>query len=103
VIGDPDYEQYLEDIVRPMVFTHHYNGVETLYIGRKDDNLSLIEGTTSEFKVTQVFDEIYEHNGYYHHNWKQGDTVIWDNDQVMHKSAADFEGKRLLLRVQVRI
>ncbi len=103
MIGDPIYKEYLEDKVRPMVQTCGYNGREALYIGRRDDNLSYVEGTNQEFKVTQIFEEIFENIGSYHHNYKKGDTVIWDNDQVMHRSAADYEGTRLLLRTQVMI
>ena len=54
--------------------------MESLYIGRRSDDLCIIEGCEVDLKVTQIVDEIIENLGYIHHEWKEGDTVIWDND-----------------------
>ena len=39
----------------------------------------------------------------YRHKWVEGDLLIWDNVQVMHRSAGAFTGKRLLYRLQSRL
>jgi len=53
--------------------------------------------------VEDIVKELEEIDSIYHHHWEPKDLVIWDNDQVMHRSAADFEGQRLLFRVTARM
>jgi len=44
--------------------------METLYIGRRDDNQAAIEDTEEEIKVCAFVDEIMENIGYVHHHWE---------------------------------
>jgi alpha-ketoglutarate-dependent taurine dioxygenase len=40
--------------------------------------------------------------GHYSHKWTNGDILIWDNTQVIHRSSGMFSGRRLLYRCQGR-
>ena len=53
--------------------------------------------------------ELYEHSTQnmdlqYHHQWRTGDFVIWDNRATLHAATADYEEseKRLLYRTMIK-
>lgn len=89
-----------EDTLHPMVFKNAFNQQDTLFLGAVYG--ITIDGMEEGFTPTTILKEIEEEFGYYKHMWEEGDMVIWDNTQVMHRSSGAYEGKRLLIRVQVR-
>jgi taurine dioxygenase len=85
----------LHDSTHPVIHKHPFNNLETFFLGchthtmlEEDSPLSLLD----LIKFT-------EDCGIYSHKWEEGDLLIWDNIQVMHRSAGKFEGRRLLYRV----
>ena len=78
-------------------------GKELLYIGLANNKVSTTI-TPLSVSVEDIIGEIEKFDSItFHQHWEEGDLVIWDNDQVMHRSAADFEGERLLFRATVRL
>lgn len=76
-------------------------GKELLYIGVGNNQVTTLKNPLS-IGVEDIIKEITEADSILNHNWDHNDLLIWDNDQVMHRSAADYEGQRLLIRVTVR-
>ena len=84
-------EELATDVLtlHPLVSVNPFNNHRTLFIGTVpcyptvDDkgNAVKLEATGEE-----VFNLAIEKVGFYRHQWEQGDLVIWDNVQVMHKS-----------------
>ena len=74
--------------LRPLVKEHPVTGKKNLIIGRHAHD---IIGMTRE--ESQVFlDELNEYacqeHRMYYHDWRPGDTVVWDNRCLMHRATS---------------
>ena len=91
----------LPDTIHKLVETNLFNGRETFYLCSGNNDVSKFVDF-DEFIVTDVLETVIAKTGMYKHEWDIGDLLVWDNVSTMHRSAGDFEGPRLLFRVQVR-
>jgi len=100
----PEKLAALKDWQHPVVVRHPGNGREILFVNpshthgfvgmRRDEATALINALTEH--ATQP--------GFvYHHRWRVGDLVIWDEVSTMHKGAGDSpsDQRRMLMRTIV--
>jgi taurine dioxygenase len=89
-----------DDVEHPLVFRHPYNHRPVLFIspsfsraivGLSRESSDQLLGELKEFSTAERF--------VYVHQWQQGDLVIWDNWQAIHKG---FGHKRKYRRVMHR-
>jgi taurine dioxygenase len=96
-----------EDIpgaVHPLVCTHPDTGREVLYLGRRG-NAYIPE--LSEADGEALLDELWSYtvpaDNTWHHEWRVGDVLLWDNRCTMHRRD-DFDPatRRIMHRSQIR-
>ena len=86
----------------PIVRTHAETGFNALYLGRRPN--AYIDGLPVA-ESEELLDALWAHATQaqftWHHRWKVGDIVMWDNRCVMHYRAP-FDGgsRRVMHRIQ---
>ena len=93
--------QSIEQTQHPLLAYNERLGQELLYIGISKTKFTGLHNPL-KIKVKDIIKEIEKTDALFHNTWEQGDLVIWDNDQVMHRLAADFKEDWLLFKVTVR-
>jgi taurine dioxygenase len=85
----------------PIIRTHPQTGVNALYLGRRRD--SKVDGLASD-ESDALLDALWAHaeaQPAWHHQWKVGDTLVWDNRCVIHhRNGFDANARRLMHRTQ---
>jgi taurine dioxygenase len=86
----------------PIVCTHPETGYDVLYLGRRPH--ARINGVPEDESYA-LLDVLWAHatrDAYaWHHAWKSGDILIWDNRCVMHhRNAFDASARRIMHRAQ---
>ena len=85
----------------PLVWTHR-SGRKSLVLGASADyvvGMGLDEGRAL---LADLLDRATRRDLVYSHRWSVGDTVIWDNNGVLHRAAPyDRESPREMLRTTV--
>lgn len=85
----------------PLVWTHR-SGRKSLVLGASADyvvGMNLDEGRAL---LSELLDRATQPDLVYSHRWSVGDTVIWDNNGVLHRAAPyDPDSPRLMLRTTV--
>mmetsp|Transcript_38557 Transcript_38557/g.101834 ORF Transcript_38557/g.101834 Transcript_38557/m.101834 type:complete len:117 (+) Transcript_38557:1-351(+) len=77
--------------LHPLVHRHTVTGKLSLQLGPSPER-SILEGAEAESQEAQesqavaLTDEAVAAGAVYHHIWENGDIVIWDNSQCMHRS-----------------
>lgn len=90
--------------VHPMVRTHPVTGRNALYLGRRHNayivGLSLEE---SEALLNEIWAHATQPQFSWHHSWRVGDVLMWDNSCVMHRrNAFDPAARRVMHRTQIK-
>jgi len=89
--------------LRPLVKTHPETGIKCLTIGRhiykipgmEDDEARSLTKELEEFSLSNQ-------KWIYHHNWKKGDAVIWDNRCLMHQACPwNYEEPRIMFHSRI--
>ena len=88
----------------PIIRTHPETGRDALFLGRREyayvDGLSITE---SEALLNELWKHATRDEFSWHHVWKLGDLIIWDNRCVMHRrDPFDPNSRRVMFRTQVR-
>ena len=90
----------------PIARTHPETGRKALYIGRRQNTYvnGLAVGESEE-----LLDALWAHvaaqepAASWHHSWRVGDLLIWDNRRVMHRrNAFPPESQRIMHRTQIK-
>lgn len=88
----------------PIVRSHPETGRKSLYFdpGKIVGFVGIDEGEGDEL-IAQLTDRMIVAGAEYHHVWKKGDIVIWDNRCSYHKAAGDYppEEDRIHWRVSI--
>ena len=89
--------------LHPMVRTHPVTGRPCLYLGRRRH--AYIAGLPLA-DSEQLLDEIWAHASKpefsWHHSWRKGDLLMWDNRCVMHRrNPFDPAARRVMHRTQI--
>jgi taurine dioxygenase len=92
----------LPEVIHPLVRMHPPTGEKALYMSTT--RLERIVGLDRE-ESNALIDDLLAHatqpQFQYHHQWRAGDMVIWDNRCSMHHANDDYplDAKRLLHRI----
>ncbi len=85
----------------PIIRTHPETKRNALYLGRRRD--SRIDGH-ADAESDALLDALWAHTiaqPAWHHDWKVGDTLIWDNRcAIHHRNAFDASARRIMHRTQ---
>jgi len=86
----------------PIVRTHPETGYNALYLGRRPN--AYIDGLPVD-ESERLLDLLWAHATQpqftWHHQWRAGDIVIWDNRCVMHhRDPFDAGSRRVMHRIQ---
>ena len=87
---DPDaYNGYgfhgQESPLRPLVKSHPETGRKSLLIGRHAYGIPGLAAEESETLLEELVDFACQPPRVYHHAWKEGDAVVWDNRRLLHR------------------
>ena len=90
--------------VHPLVRTHPETGSNCLYLGRRSKSyLAGFDVAQSEALLDRLWSHATQDRFTWHHRWRAGDLLMWDNRAVMHRrNPFDATARRLLHRVVVQ-
>jgi alpha-ketoglutarate-dependent taurine dioxygenase len=72
--------------LRPLVKVHPETGRKSLVIGRHAHNIPGMDATESERFLQELVDFACRPPRIYHHEWRTGDAVVWDNRCLLHQA-----------------
>jgi taurine dioxygenase len=90
------------DVVHPLVRQHLPTGRKALFLSTtRLESILGLDRAESDALVDDLLTHATQPRFVYHHKWRPGDLVIWDNRCSMHHANADYplDAKRLLHRV----
>jgi alpha-ketoglutarate-dependent taurine dioxygenase len=83
--------------LRPLVKTHPETGAKNLVIGRHAHNIPGMDRKESERFLQELVDFATQKPRIYHHDWRAGDAVLWDNRRLMHQATPwDYTQRRIM-------
>ena len=90
--------------IHPMVRTHPVTGRDALYLGRRH-NAYIVGLPLAECEA--LLDQVWAHAAQpqfsWHHAWRAGDVLLWDNRCVMHRrNSFDPAARRVMHRTQIQ-
>jgi alpha-ketoglutarate-dependent taurine dioxygenase len=87
--------------VHPLIWTHR-SGRKSLLISAHADHIVDMDPDESRALLDELMDRATKDEFVYRHHWSVGDTVIWDNTGVMHRSTPYPAGSpREMLRTTI--
>jgi len=93
-------------VAHPVVRTHDETGAKALYVHETmTDYIDGMDSAASEALLRKLHEHSTQNMALqYHHQWRTGDFVIWDNRATLHAATADYEEseKRLLYRTMIK-
>jgi alpha-ketoglutarate-dependent taurine dioxygenase len=72
--------------LRPLVKTHPETGRKSLLIGRHAHNIPGLDKEASQRLLQELVEFACRPPRIYHHTWKPGDAVVWDNRCLLHQA-----------------
>lgn len=73
------------DAYHPIARTHPYTGRKALYISpRFTIGIRDMDDAEAQKLLDDLFDHIANRDLIYHHKWRDGDLVMWDNRSTIH-------------------
>jgi taurine dioxygenase len=99
-----DEEKYGKPIVHPMVRTHPVHGTRAVYF--HVTKVQYIEGMSPDLSrayMEDLLDRMVKPEITYHHKWRKGDVLIFDDRATLHRAHGDYERSesRVLWRILV--
>ena len=91
----------LPEVHHPVVRTHPESGRKMLYVNSIHTfGFVEIEGEEGETLLNGLLDHATKDEFVYHHRWRPGDVVMWDERATMHRGAGDYapDERRIMLR-----
>ena len=83
--------------LRPLVKTHPETGRKNLVIGRHAHNIPGMDTEESKEFLQSLVDFATQAPRIYHHDWRPGDAVLWDNRRLMHRATPwDMTQRRIM-------
>jgi taurine dioxygenase len=93
-------------VSHPIVRTHDESGAKALYVHETmTDYVADMDPDSSEALLRRLYDHSTQNPEFqYHHQWRSGDFVIWDDRATLHAATADYDEneKRLLYRTMLK-
>lgn len=86
------------DVDHPLVRTHEDTGDKTIYFNsNRTDQVVGMARAESDALLDMIYDHVTQPKYQYHHKWRVGDILLWDNRCLMHSVNMDFPvGQRRL-------
>jgi alpha-ketoglutarate-dependent taurine dioxygenase len=82
---------------RALVKVHPETGRKSLLIGRHAHNIPGLDKDESERLLQSLVDHVCRKPRIYHHDWKPGDAVVWDNRCLLHQATPwDMTQRRIM-------
>ena len=92
-------------VFHPIIRTHPETGRKALYFDPgKILRIEGLEDAESDALIDELTHRMIQPDAEYHHRWRKGDIVIWDNRCSYHKAAGDYppEEDRIHWRVSIK-
>ncbi|MEJ2130109.1 MAG: TauD/TfdA family dioxygenase [Gammaproteobacteria bacterium] len=92
-----------EAYLRPLVKTHPETGVKSLFIGRHAFGIPGLTRQESRDLLKYLHDfAVSDESRVFRHEWKAGDTLLWDNRALLHRARPyDYGEPRVLIGTRV--
>ena len=88
--------------LRPLVKTHPETGRKSLLIGRHAYGIPGMDPDESEAFLKALVDHTCQPPRVYHHSWRVGDAVVWDNRRLLHQSCPwDMTQARVMYHARI--
>lgn len=79
------------DVVHPLVRTHDNTGDRAIYFNpNRTDRVVGLDRAESDALLDALYDHITQGRYQYHHKWRLGDILLWDNRSLIHAVNTDF-------------
>lgn len=92
-------------VQHPVVRVNEETGKKALFVHETmTDYIVDMDPSESEALLRKLYDHsVQNHELQYHHEWRTGDFVIWDDRSTLHAATADYaeHEKRLLYRTMI--
>ncbi|MEO8739757.1 MAG: TauD/TfdA family dioxygenase [Casimicrobiaceae bacterium] len=97
-------EMRVPDSIHPIERTHPETGRKSLYLGRRANaTIDGMPAAESEALLDTLWDYATSDVVTWHHQWRAGDLVIWDNRCTLHRrDSFDASQRRIMHRTQTR-
>ncbi|MFO1080989.1 MAG: TauD/TfdA family dioxygenase [Reyranellaceae bacterium] len=83
--------------LRPLVKTHPETGRKSLLIGRHAHAVPGLDAAQSEKLLDELVEFACQPPRVYHHDWRPGDALVWDNRCLMHRATPwDMTQRRIM-------
>ena len=92
-------------VVHPLVRTHEQSAQKAIYFNpNRTDSIVGLERPESDTLLDRLYDHMTQPKYQYHHAWRLGDILLWDNRCLVHSVNADFPvgQKRLHQRILLK-
>jgi len=92
-------------VTHPLVRTHPETGRKALYLNPiRIESLVGLEQDEALALLDQLLKHATQEKYQYHHKWRLGDLVLWDNRCLLHKANGDYDHaqERYLYRVMLQ-
>ncbi len=88
--------------LRPLVKIHPETGRPALVVGRHAYGIPGMDADESEQLIQDLNDFACKAPRIYHHDWKEGDAVVWDNRCLMHQARPwPMNEPRVMMHVRI--
>ena len=99
-----DEEKYGKPVIHPMVRTHPVHGTRAVFF--HITKVHYIEGMSPDFSrayMEDLLERMIRPEIIYHHQWKKGDVLIFDDRATLHRAHGDYDRSesRVLWRILV--
>ncbi|MEM8825777.1 MAG: TauD/TfdA family dioxygenase, partial [Pseudomonadota bacterium] len=79
------------DVDHPLVRTHEDTGDKSIYFNsNRTDRIVGMPREESDALLDMLYDHATQDRYQYHHTWRVGDLLLWDNRCLMHAVNMDF-------------
>jgi alpha-ketoglutarate-dependent taurine dioxygenase len=79
------------DVIHPLIRTHEDTGRKAIYINsNRTDRIVDMDRAESDALLDELFEHVTQPKYQYHHEWRVGDILLWDNRCLMHSVNMDF-------------
>lgn len=79
------------DVDHPLVRTHEDTGEKTIYFNsNRTDRVVGMDREESNALLDMIYAHVTQPKYQYHHKWRVGDILLWDNRCMMHAVNMDF-------------
>ena len=79
------------DVVHPLIRTHEDTGRKAIYLNsNRTDRIVDMDRAESDALLDELFEHVTQPKYVYHHEWRVGDVLLWDNRCLMHSVNMDF-------------